>query len=148
MPNWVWTNSTSRGAADEEPFSRRLRVNRLPVKSAPNGAPDDPPPIDRTLSGARAQRIKLASFLSESTKSDSGRLFLFDEPTTGLHHTDVAQLIKTFRNLHSSASDIERSASEMQRSAPELNSSASELDLKEAKTSPFVMRRAIVIDCE
>ncbi|MGH9419471.1 MAG: ATP-binding cassette domain-containing protein, partial [Thermoanaerobaculia bacterium] len=52
-----------------------------------------------SLSGGEAQRLKLASFLSESTKSDSGRLFLFDEPTTGLHHTDVAQLIKTFRNL-------------------------------------------------
>ncbi|HXH41738.1 MAG TPA: excinuclease ABC subunit UvrA [Thermoanaerobaculia bacterium] len=52
-----------------------------------------------SLSGGEAQRLKLASFLSESTKSDSGRLFLFDEPTTGLHYTDVAQLIKTFRNL-------------------------------------------------
>jgi excinuclease ABC subunit A len=52
-----------------------------------------------SLSGGEAQRLKLASFLSESTKSDSGHLFLFDEPTTGLHHTDVAQLIKTFRNL-------------------------------------------------
>ncbi|HXA18521.1 MAG TPA: excinuclease ABC subunit UvrA [Thermoanaerobaculia bacterium] len=52
-----------------------------------------------SLSGGEAQRLKLASFLSESTRSDSGRLFLFDEPTTGLHHTDVAQLINTFRNL-------------------------------------------------
>ncbi len=52
-----------------------------------------------SLSGGEAQRLKLASFLSESTKSDSGRLFLFDEPTTGLHYTDVEQLIKTFRNL-------------------------------------------------
>ncbi len=42
---------------------------------------------------------QLVSFLSESTRSDGGRLFLFGEPTTGLHHTDVAQLIKTFRNL-------------------------------------------------
>jgi excinuclease ABC subunit A len=52
-----------------------------------------------SLSGGEAQRLKLASFLSETTKNDTGRLFLFDEPTTGLHHTDVAQLIKTFRNL-------------------------------------------------
>ena len=52
-----------------------------------------------SLSGGEAQRLKLASFLSETTKSDSGHLFLFDEPTTGLHYTDVAQLIKTFRNL-------------------------------------------------
>jgi len=52
-----------------------------------------------SLSGGEAQRLKLASFLSETTKNDTGRLFLFDEPTTGLHHTDVAQLIKTFRSL-------------------------------------------------
>src|SRR5438270_5278660 len=52
-----------------------------------------------SLSGGQAQRLKLASFLSETTKNDTGRLFLFDEPTTGLHPTDVAQLIKTFRNL-------------------------------------------------
>jgi excinuclease ABC subunit A len=52
-----------------------------------------------SLSGGEAQRLKLASFLSENAKSDAKRLFLFDEPTTGLHQTDVEQLIKTFRNL-------------------------------------------------
>ncbi|HEX9163302.1 MAG TPA: excinuclease ABC subunit UvrA [Thermoanaerobaculia bacterium] len=52
-----------------------------------------------SLSGGEAQRLKLASFLAENTKSDVNRLFLFDEPTTGLHHTDVQQLIKTFRDL-------------------------------------------------
>jgi len=52
-----------------------------------------------SLSGGEAQRLKLASFLSENTKSDARRLFLFDEPTTGLHHSDVHQLIKTFRDL-------------------------------------------------
>ena len=52
-----------------------------------------------SLSGGEAQRLKLASFLAENSKNESGRLFLFDEPTTGLHHTDVAQLIKTFRDL-------------------------------------------------
>ncbi|HSP34303.1 MAG TPA: excinuclease ABC subunit UvrA, partial [Thermoanaerobaculia bacterium] len=52
-----------------------------------------------SLSGGEAQRLKLASFLAENAKSDVRRLFLFDEPTTGLHHTDVAQLIGTFRDL-------------------------------------------------
>ena len=52
-----------------------------------------------SLSGGEAQRLKLASFLAESAKTDAGRLFLFDEPTTGLHWSDVGQLIKTFRDL-------------------------------------------------
>ena len=52
-----------------------------------------------SLSGGEAQRLKLASFLAENTKAENGRLFLFDEPTTGLHFTDVQQLIKTFRDL-------------------------------------------------
>jgi excinuclease ABC subunit A len=52
-----------------------------------------------SLSGGEAQRLKLASFLAEAPKTGEPRLFLFDEPTTGLHHTDVEQLIATFRNL-------------------------------------------------
>jgi excinuclease ABC subunit A len=53
-----------------------------------------------SLSGGEAQRLKLAQFLAESTKtSDKPRLFLFDEPTTGLHATDIKQLLRTFRDL-------------------------------------------------
>ncbi|HEY4642359.1 MAG TPA: excinuclease ABC subunit UvrA [Thermoanaerobaculia bacterium] len=55
-----------------------------------------------SLSGGEAQRLKLASFLAESAakaNENGGRLFLFDEPTTGLAATDVAQLITTFRDL-------------------------------------------------
>ncbi|MEO8382713.1 MAG: excinuclease ABC subunit UvrA [Acidobacteriota bacterium] len=53
-----------------------------------------------SLSGGEAQRLKLASFLAESAaKSDKPRLFLFDEPTTGLASTDVQVLIRTFRDL-------------------------------------------------
>jgi excinuclease ABC subunit A len=52
-----------------------------------------------SLSGGEAQRLKLASFLSENAKTEAGRLFLFDEPTTGLHWSDVNQLIRTFRDL-------------------------------------------------
>lgn len=52
-----------------------------------------------SLSGGEAQRLKLASFLSENSKSEHRRIFFFDEPTTGLHSTDVEQLVKTFRDL-------------------------------------------------
>ena len=50
-----------------------------------------------TLSAGEAQRIKLASYLSES--SESGTLFLMDEPTTGLHFYDVDRLIDVMRRL-------------------------------------------------
>lgn len=53
-----------------------------------------------TLSGGESQRIKLAYFLALSEDSDSMRreriLFLFDEPTTGLHFYDVEKLLKAF----------------------------------------------------
>ena len=52
-----------------------------------------------SLSGGEAQRLKLASFLSENAKAEAKRLFLFDEPTTGLHSSDIAQLIRTLRDL-------------------------------------------------
>jgi excinuclease ABC subunit A len=54
-----------------------------------------------SLSGGEAQRLKLASFLAESAakNGDKPRIFLFDEPTTGLAATDVQVLIKTFRDL-------------------------------------------------
>ncbi|MGZ5451510.1 MAG: excinuclease ABC subunit UvrA [Thermoanaerobaculia bacterium] len=53
-----------------------------------------------SLSGGEAQRLKLASFLAETAaKSEKPRLFLFDEPTTGLAATDVEVLIRTFRDL-------------------------------------------------
>ncbi len=56
-----------------------------------------------TLSGGEAQRIKMAAHLNKKTQRDV--LFIFDEPTTGLHFDDIAKLMQAFDTL------IERGAS-------------------------------------
>ena len=50
-----------------------------------------------TLSGGEAQRIKLASYLARETSEKT--LFIFDEPTTGLHFDDINKLLGAFRRL-------------------------------------------------
>ena len=52
-----------------------------------------------TLSGGESQRLKLVKHLAESLPCDSSTLFLFDEPTTGLHFEDVRVLLKVFQRL-------------------------------------------------
>ncbi|MDG1824314.1 MAG: excinuclease ABC subunit UvrA [Flavobacteriaceae bacterium] len=51
-----------------------------------------------TLSGGEAQRIKLASYLTKDNSKEK-ILFLFDEPTTGLHFHDIGKLLQSFRQL-------------------------------------------------
>jgi len=50
-----------------------------------------------TLSGGEAQRVRLAAHLAHRTSEDS--LFIFDEPTTGLHFDDINKLLTAFRRL-------------------------------------------------
>ena len=60
-----------------------------------------------TLSGGESQRLKLAAHLGQAqntkkgskNKKDSHKLFLFDEPTTGLHFEDIDKLLKAFQRL-------------------------------------------------
>lgn len=57
-----------------------------------------------TLSGGEAQRVKLASHLA--LKSNSKTLFIFDEPTTGLHFDDINKLLSAFRALIENGASI------------------------------------------
>jgi excinuclease ABC subunit A len=50
-----------------------------------------------TLSGGEAQRVKLAAHLAQKTKTKT--LYIFDEPTTGLHFEDINKLLSAFRAL-------------------------------------------------
>jgi len=53
-----------------------------------------------SLSGGEAQRVKLASFLGKNNSDTSGNiLFIFDEPTTGLHFHDISKLLKAINAL-------------------------------------------------
>jgi len=57
-----------------------------------------------TLSGGEAQRVKLAAHLAQA--SCQGTLFLFDEPTTGLHFDDIAKLLQSFEKLIANGGSI------------------------------------------
>jgi excinuclease ABC subunit A len=57
-----------------------------------------------TLSGGEAQRVKLAAHLAQA--STKGTLFIFDEPTTGLHFDDIAKLLDAFQRLIASGGSV------------------------------------------
>lgn len=58
-----------------------------------------------TLSGGESQRVKLASFLGKDSAREA-RMFIFDEPTTGLHYYDIAKLLHSFEALISRGHSI------------------------------------------
>ncbi len=59
------------------------------------------------MSGGEAQRVKLASFLGKGVSRDqNGILFIFDEPTTGLHFHDVNKLLRSFEALVSKGHSV------------------------------------------
>jgi excinuclease ABC subunit A len=58
-----------------------------------------------TLSGGESQRVKLAHYLTFQS-DDSKKLFIFDEPTTGLHYYDIVKLLKCFEALINKGNSI------------------------------------------
>lgn len=86
--------------ADSKPAQKALRALRL-LEEVGLGYLRAGQPIN-TLSGGESQRLKLVSYLAEfAAEKEAGKptLFIFDEPTTGLHFEDVRILLEAFQRL-------------------------------------------------
>ena len=82
-------------AVDEkDPSIKRIITKLQPLQDVGMGYVELGQPSS-TLSGGEAQRIKLASFLSKGS-SEKPTMFIFDEPSTGLHFHDIQKLYKAF----------------------------------------------------
>ncbi len=84
----------------EERISQKIGQKLLPLQEVGLGYVQLGQ-ASNTLSGGEAQRIKLASFLlkGQATSSGDKTLFIFDEPTTGLHFHDIKKLLKALNAL-------------------------------------------------
>jgi excinuclease ABC subunit A len=79
--------------SDEKPICNAIRpLSEVGLGYVKLGQSSD------TLSGGEAQRVKLASFLGKG-RSAGKILFIFDEPTTGLHFHDIKKLLTSFNAL-------------------------------------------------
>lgn len=85
-------------SAQSEPIARRI-AERLQPLSDVGLSYVRLGQSSSSLSGGESQRIKLASFLGKDISDKGSILFIFDEPTTGLHFHDVANLLTAFNAL-------------------------------------------------
>ena len=83
--------------SEESTYNEKKIVNRLTPLQAVGLGYIKLGQSSSTLSGGENQRVKLASFLSGEKKNHT--IFIFDEPTTGLHFHDINTLMKSFNQL-------------------------------------------------
>jgi excinuclease ABC subunit A len=91
-------------AAQKEPVAKKIALRLKPLQDGGLGY-IKLGQSSNTLSGGESQRVKLAAFLGEANDSNS-RLFIFDEPTTGLHFHDIRKLLESFNALISRGHSI------------------------------------------